>query len=600
MNIDLKLVNMQPEEAPVAAIAKKLKEKIKFPCNKILLIHPHQIEEKDFFAEKALRGKYSIYPPYGCGVLARNLLNRGYQPDILDLNFELLSAVRTNGFDYQCWKKILLERLRVFKPDLVGISCMFSMSHDIMKEIAHQVKDYDFDIPIICGGVHISDSKNLILENFPKINFMGIYECDCSFPDLIDFVNNKLSMESLAQVAAIIDGKYVALEARVSPTPEEIDAIPFYCDLPIESYSEFGQIGNYEIFTQNRPVSTLETNRGCRAHCSFCTVPELFGKGIVRLRSIQSTTEEVGILYSRGIRHLEILDDDMLNKPDRIIALLKAISDLKLDLTWSATNGLIASAITENVMEAMVASGCIGFNLGIESGNPQRLKEIHKPSGVRNFIKCKEITDKYPHLFIRGYLIIGFPGETVTEFMDTVNLGLELQFDWYNLQRLNPLPSTEIYNTMVQQGLIQNALNTDKRIYGPNSSLRIQERMEKLTTSEFFDLFNIGKPDDLIKEEHLDDYLFLMSYKLNYEIVFKITNEYKLKNKDMFFADICERMAPESALDQLFYGITRHKFRDKVEAAKRAVKVRELLAQSAYWQKRFEVLDLYPLVDSIS
>ena len=124
--------------------------------------------------------------------------------------------------------------------------------------------------------------------------------------------------------------------------------------------------------------------------------------------------------------------------------------------------------------------------------------------------------------------------------------------------------------------------------------------MEKLTASEFFDLFNIGKPEDLIKEEYLDDYLFLMSYKLNYEIVFKVTDEYKLKNKDMFFADICERVAPESVLDQLFFGITRKKLGDTAKAAKQAVKVRELLTQSAYWQKRFEALDLYTLIDSIS
>ncbi|MDP3792405.1 MAG: radical SAM protein [bacterium] len=600
------LINLNPAKQPSREqeiIARKIRDKIKAPCNRILLIHPQQVEKKDFSLDAVSRGKYSTYPPYGCGVLARNLSLRGYQADILDLNFELLFAARKENFDYYFWKELLKERLKLFKPELVGISCMFSMSHEMMKEIAHETREYDHNLPIICGGVHLSDSKKLALEDLDEIDFMGVYECDRSFPDLIDFINGKLPAESLTQIGTMVDGQYVAIEDRAMPTAQEMDVIPLYCDLPIEIYSDLSQVGNYEILTKDRPVSSVSTNRGCRAHCSFCTVPSLSGKGVVRLRSIQGVIEEIKTLYSRGIRHIDWLDDDLLYDSKRITALFQAIADLKLDLTWSATNGLIAAAIKEDIMEAMITSGCVGFNLGIESGNPQRLKDIHKPGTVEGFRKCKKITDKYPQLFIRGYLIIGFPGETVSEFMDTVNLGLELQLDWYNLQILNPLPTTEIYNSMVEQGLIEDTLNTHKSayIYGrENSKLRLREKREGLTASEFFDLFNIGKPEDLIKPEHLDDYQLLMQYKLNYEVVFRITNEFKLRNKDMFFADVCERVAPYSVLDQLFYGITRKKLGDDAEASRRAKRVRELLEESAFWQKRFEALDLYPFIEQIA
>ncbi len=602
MIIDQKPVYKISDDAH-GAIAKKLREKIKFPCEKILLIHPQQVEKKDFSLDAVSRGKYSAYPPYGCGVLARNLTQREYKVEILDLNFELLFAARKENFDYYFWKELLKKRLKSFKPDLISISCMFSMSHEIVKEIAHEIREYDRNLPIICGGVHMSDSKKLALEDLTEIDFMGVYECDRSFPDLIDFINGKLPAESLTQIGAMIKGQYVAIEDRAMPTAQEMDVIPLYCDLPIEIYSDLGQIGNYEILTRNKPVSSVSTNRGCRAHCSFCTVPSLSGKGIVRLRSIQSVIEEIKTLYARGIRHIDWLDDDLLYDSKRIIALFQAIANLKLDLTWSATNGLIAAAIKEDVMEAMIASGCVGFNLGIESGNPQRLRDIHKPGTVEGFRKCKKITDKYPQLFIRGYLIIGFPGETVAEFLDTVNLGLELQLDWYNLQVLNPLPSTEIYESMVKQGLIENVLSTSESayIYGrEGSKLRLREKREKLTASEFFDLFNIGKPEEIIKTEYLDDYQLLMHYKLNYEVVFRITNELKLRNKDMFFEDICKRVAPYSVLDQLFYGVTRKKLGDAQVASQRAAEARKLLDESAYWQKRFDALDLYPLLDSIS
>lgn len=602
MIIDLKPKDEKSNDTR-SAIAKKLKEKIKSPCQKILLINPQMVSEQEFSIEVAKRGRYSIYQPYGCGVLYANLYNRGYQVHILDFNFETLKAAREKDFRYSFWKELLVKSLSEFQPDLVGISCLFSMSHEMIKDISREIKKYDLSIPVISGGVHFTESKQLALSDCPDIDFIGIFEHDQSFPNLVDFANNKLTADKLAQVATIIDDQYITLGDRTSPTPQEISVIPMYGDLPIGEYSNFGQVGTYGFLSKHRRASSASTNRGCRAHCSFCAVPELSGRGIVRFREIPNVIEEIKILYYEyGIKHISWLDDDLLHTPKRIITLFQSIADLKLDITWDASNGLIASAITENIMDAMVTSGCIGFNLGIETGNPDRLTEIHKPSSIKSFRNAKRISDKYPNLFIKGFLIIGFPDETLGQLLDTVNLGLELQLDWYSLQILNPLPSTEIHGDMVKRGLIENVLNTNKSAYvfGTNGRQRIIEEREKLAASDFFDLFGMGRPEDLIQPEQLKDLLFLVDYKINYEIILAITHPAKLKNKDLALEDICERIAPESPLAQLFYGITRQQFGDFAQARVQAQKTCDRLAESAYWRKRFDVLDLYPLIDSIS
>ena len=99
---------MKPDDKALSkahiSIAEKLLEKIKPPCKKILFIHPQQVEEQDFFIDTAQRGRYSIYPPYACGILSRNLMERGYQIDILDLNYEMLLAARRENFNYSFWK----------------------------------------------------------------------------------------------------------------------------------------------------------------------------------------------------------------------------------------------------------------------------------------------------------------------------------------------------------------------------------------------------------------------------------------------------------------------------------------------------------------
>ena len=44
--------------------------------------------------------------------------------------------------------------------------------------------------------------------------------------------------------------------------------------------------------------------------------------------------------------------------------------------------------------------------------------------------------------------------------LDTIKLGQEMGMDWYGIQKLTPLPSTEIYSQMVDEGLIEeNSLN---------------------------------------------------------------------------------------------------------------------------------------------
>ncbi len=75
-----------------AAVARKLREAIKSPCLRVLIVNPPQISEGDFLIERALNNRYWIYPPYGPGVLCRNLGARGYETALLDLNFEVLRS----------------------------------------------------------------------------------------------------------------------------------------------------------------------------------------------------------------------------------------------------------------------------------------------------------------------------------------------------------------------------------------------------------------------------------------------------------------------------------------------------------------------------
>ena len=106
------------------------------------------------------------------------------------------------------------------------------------------------------------------------------------------------------------------------------------------------------------------------------------------------------------------------------------------------SNGVIAAALDEEIVAAMAESGCIGLFIGMESGNKEILRSIKKPGTVKNFLNAASILKKFPQIDARGFLIIGFPGETFAQVTDTFEVAKEMALDWWNIQILQPLPNT--------------------------------------------------------------------------------------------------------------------------------------------------------------
>ena len=145
--------------------------------------------------------------------------------------------------------------------------------------------------------------------------------------------------------------------------------------------------------------------------------------------------------------------------------MLTAISELNLDITWDASNGLIAGALNVEILQAMVDSGCVGFNLGIESGSDRILKSVKKPGNCAAFLRASKLINQFPQLFVKGFLMMGFPGETLSEMRKTIILANDLNHDWYPIQILNP--PTKLF-LQSQKGQLGSHSLEDKQKEGTN------------------------------------------------------------------------------------------------------------------------------------
>jgi len=621
-------------------VDKELKKKFKHQIKKILLISPPQFQTSFIDLEILKNKRYFNYPPYGLGLLRKSLVKKGYDVKILDLNFELLALSNTfmadtkklnsymtqheikpsfnkNYLNYEYDEKSfklsdnntiqaipienlmlpkLDEILKKFKPDVAGISCMFTMTHKRMLRIAQRIKNLYNNTVVFVGGVHPTASAELILKEEKSIDFISLYEGDQSFPQLIDYINKKNNdIKSVRQTGILINNKYNQTDGRIAPAGNNVNFKPEYGDLEIKSYSNFGEIGAYRFWwKKNTIASTILSNRGCRARCSFCSVRNFNGKG-VRGRSLESVVDELQFLKEyHGVNHVMWLDDDLLFDRERTIGMFNEMVKRNLNITWDASNGIIASALKDEVLDAAAASGCIGMHFGIESGSDKVLREVHKPSGKKHYLALEHKLRKYPQIFTKGFLMVGFPNETLAQIKETIDMAVQINLDWYTIQIVHPLPKTEMHTQMVQMGEItEDEVDAEKLNYGNRTGkLKEREDKEKKNAKEFNDIF-IGNLDRVPMKVEMEDIWFISDYKINYERLTSIIEPKQLNKLNIFLKYVGDRISQKNPLINHFRSIIAEKLKKNDEANLLKELSKNSLANSEYWKKRFVSLNIH-------
>lgn len=596
-----------------SAIAGKAKALFNGKCQRVLIINPMPFEPELFSMAQARARRYYAWPAYGPAILVKTLKNRGIDAGLLDLNYEILEfALKDPAADpkeieeriHTLWKEIVKAKVESFKPDVVAMSCMFTMTHAMMVNISEYIKSFAPGIPVIAGGVHVSNAPEYVLRSSKSIDFVGTNESDVSFPNFIEFIRGNVEEEQLTQIASLINDEYVALKDKTAPSAEELDIMPDYDGYAIDKFFWHGEIGTYRCWLpEGSRASSVLSNRGCRAHCTFCSVANFNGKG-VRQRSVKSVLDEIQYLKDTyGITHIAWLDDDLFFNKQRAIDLFNGIIERKLGITWCASNGVIASATSSSpeLLKAVVDSGCIGMTFGVESGNDEILRSVSKPSGVKHFIKVGDMMKSYPQVFTRGFLIIGFPNEALSQIKDTISLANKMELDWYGIQLLSPLPNTEIYKTMVQLGIINDKefeKNTDKDgsrlfVMRQGEKQRSKEEKEKEQASNFVNLIDIGDDSHIPTREELHELWLVVDYLINYKPILEMTDVSRLRKKQAILRDICDRFTRGNPMANLFLMIVEERLGCTNEAALRKQLTEEFLASSAYWRTRFQAFDLY-------
>ena len=188
---------------------------------------------------------------------------------------------------------------------------------------------------------------------------------------------------------------------------------------------------------------------GCNNFCSYCIVP--YVRGRERSRDPQAVLAEVRQLVEAGYKDITLLGQNV-NSYGNDLDLDYHFPDLLADIDRIPGEYLIRfmsshpKDATPRLFDVMAASSHVAkqLHLPFQSGNDRVLKEMNRRYTRQQYLDLVNYAKRVmPGLVLTSDVIIGFPGETEAEAMDTVSLVEEVGFDALFTFIYSPRPGTK-------------------------------------------------------------------------------------------------------------------------------------------------------------
>ncbi|RPJ84230.1 MAG: 30S ribosomal protein S12 methylthiotransferase RimO [Acidobacteria bacterium] len=187
--------------------------------------------------------------------------------------------------------------------------------------------------------------------------------------------------------------------------------------------------------TTPRHLAYIKIAEGCKYKCAFCIIPRL--RGAYRSRSADSVIQEARALTSRGVRELLLVSQDTTfygidrGERDALPALLRALNTID-GVGWIRLLYLYPTTITGATLAAMAESEkvCKYIDLPLQHASDPVLARMRRPGNRRTYDRLlARIRRQVPGVTLRTSFIVGFPGETDTEFEELCRFVDDQGFD---------------------------------------------------------------------------------------------------------------------------------------------------------------------------
>lgn len=323
--------------------------------------------------------------PLGLLSIATQAKRRGKDVKVFDLN-------HTSEEEF-------LDSFERDNPKSVGISVYTSPIYAEAIRLARLLKGRT---KLIAGGYHATTMPESLLPYFETV----------------------VKGEGENTILTAIDQKGI-----IEKDPPELDKL-----LPLD-FSMI-DLSKYGLNQEGKRTSTLITSRGCPYLCSFCG--NMNRK--VRFSKLENVLTEIKTLEANGFESLYFVDDLFTFNRRRMDDIIRKVS-----VSFRATTR--ANFLNEQVAENLGRYGCELLSIGIESGSDEILDRVNKREKTKDITKAVELAKKN-NIKVKGFFIIGLPGETEKTARQTIDFAEQLRdkgLSYADFYYLVPFPGTPIW-----------------------------------------------------------------------------------------------------------------------------------------------------------
>ncbi|MDQ3444261.1 MAG: tRNA (N6-isopentenyl adenosine(37)-C2)-methylthiotransferase MiaB [Chloroflexota bacterium] len=264
------------------------------------------------------------------------------------------------------------------------------------------------DMPLVLTGCMVTKQQEKLKEQFPHVDL---------FFDPSEFEK----LQEVVPELAMLD--------------DDLDALPHYY-LPQTDTGANGVTAYVPIIY------------GCNFLCSYCIVP--YRRGKETSRPFDDIVTEVTRIVANGVREVTLLGQtvnayghDLPGNPS-LAALLRAVDAIPgLDRLRFLTSH--PKYMSDEIIDAIAEldSACEHMNLPVQAGDNEVLRRMRRTYTRDGWMERIAYTrSQMPEVTIATDIIVGFPGETEQQFMQTYDMLEQTRCDKVHLAMYSPRPGT--------------------------------------------------------------------------------------------------------------------------------------------------------------
>lgn len=473
--------------------------------------------------------------PLGMAYLAAILLNNNYDVHVIDMLAE--------GYDKEVYHKPfivygltvedVLSRIENEKPDIIGISVLYSFLIKEIVELCSSIKAKYPDIPILLGGHHPSGVPKEVMKN-DSVDYILVGEAEISIIKFLEYLKGNISLNEVPNLfykcngeikstftfpmSNVRDGLWHYYKAKEVSYPLDLDDLPFpaWDIFPVQAYWKSKvRIGGGDV--ARKKGMPMSTSRGCPNACSYCLSSLISGYKSYRRRSNEHVLKEIRWLVDKyKVEEITFYDDNFFVNKTKTKDLLRSIAKEFPDILFNTVGGIEARFMDEEIIDLMAEANFYKALIAIESGD-QDLQNSLIDKRV-NISKLPMIVDYFKNKDIetRGLFMIGFPGETRKQINKTVELAKSLNLDDFYFSIVTPIPGTPLFDECMDKNLFIDGFNmNDVRFAAAKLKLpdTTPEELERIRRETWLEAFMEKRKkrdsyadDRFIKFEDIEEY----------------------------------------------------------------------------------------------